>query len=62
MRVVQMKRPTQSKLHAPLLTHMRNVAYAPVVLPVQTHDDNTALAAAKLKREMRAAKRAKVGV
>ena len=47
----------RSGLNGPLLTHMRNVAYAPIPAREAPRDDAAVIAAAKLKRETRAAKR-----
>lgn len=49
--------PKNSKLHGPLLTHMRAVAYAPVQLSEPVRDDAARIAAAKMKRERKQAKR-----
>ena len=48
---------SNSKLHAPLLTHMRAVAYAPVNLPEAKSGGLDAITAAELKRLRKQQKR-----
>lgn len=47
----------RSGLNGQLLTHMRAIAYAPIPERKEPRDDAAVIAAAKLKRESRNAKR-----
>jgi len=53
----RLKVVADSALHKPLLTHMRAVAYAPVVLPESKGDATSAMSAADTKRARRAERR-----